>query len=215
MPRADTQVREPSRTPWEEEGVLAAVAEGAGICFSLNVFLPLHQDNRSVEIVEGGALRRRLLESYSRDPRGWSFVLSPSVKSGFYDAVASGPNGAWILKMDTIYKPTPLVLGSEVEPDSSKPEGAFTYGYRKLPPELMLGLFRGGEGTSEEAIRAGLSTVLRTEPVVPDRGGSYAQGPFVLTGPGELRLSEKQRAVDARLTLEMRRLLSRRYPAYG
>ena len=70
-----------------------------------------------MELLQGDALRRRILESYSRNPKGWSFIISPS-RSGFFDAVASGPDGAWMLKIDSIFKPLPMVVGSQAESDA-------------------------------------------------------------------------------------------------
>jgi len=73
----------------------------------------------------------------------------------------------------------------------------------------------GGSGTPSGPLRRSLLSVLGSEPVVPEKGGSYAEGPLVFTGPGSVSLSDKQREVDARLASEMRRLLRLRYPAYG
>ena len=168
-----------------------------------------------MELLEGHALRRRILESYSKNPRGWSFVVSPSPASGFYYAVASGPEGAWMLMIDSIFKPLPIVLGSQTEAGAVESESPFTYGFRKLPPVMMLRLLGGKERPPQEQIHAGILSLLGSEPVVPESGGSYAQGPFVLTGPRKLPLSERQQAVDAKLSQEMRRLLRARYPAYG
>ena len=166
-----------------------------------------------MELLEGDALRRRMLESYSRNPKGWSFVISPS-KSGFFDAIASGPDGGWMLKIDSIFKPAPIVLGSQAEVDPRlKAEGPISYGYRKLPTELMIQLLEG-EGDSGR-VGPGLASLLRSEPVVPEAGGGYAHGPFLLTGPRKVNLSEGQRAIDSKLSAEMRRLMKSRYPAYG
>ena len=68
-----------------------------------------------MKLLEGESLRRHLLESYSRNPKGWSFVISPSGKHGFCDAIVSSSDGTWMLKMDSIFKPTPIVLGSLTE----------------------------------------------------------------------------------------------------
>ena len=32
-----------------------------------------------MELLEGEGLRRRMLEGYSRNPKGWSFTVSPSL----------------------------------------------------------------------------------------------------------------------------------------
>lgn len=169
----------------------------------------------NMEILEGSELKRRMLESYVRDPKGWSFTVSPSPNSGFFDATVAGPDGAWMLKIDSLYKPIPIVIGSPAESLRRRPEGSFPYGYRSLPPELALQLMGGGGETTSGPIRRHLLSVLRSEPVVPEKGGSYAEGPLVLTGPGSVCLSDKQREVDARLASEMSRLLKLRYPAYG
>ena len=168
-----------------------------------------------MEFLEGKDLRRRMLESYSRDPKGWRFVVSPSPGSGFFDATVSGPDGAWMLKIDSLFKPFPIVIGSQAEAFPRRPEGPFPFGYRALPPNLALQIM-GGEGTGESLkARKRLLSVLRSEPVIPEEGRSYAEGPLLLTGPGRVNLSEGQKEIDAKLASEMRRLLRLRYPAYG
>jgi len=168
-----------------------------------------------MEILEGSELKRRMLESYARDPKGWSFTISPSPSSGFFDANVAGPDGLWMLKIDSLFKPAPIVIGSPAGSLQSRPEGPIPYGYRGLPPELALRLIGGGSETASGTLRRRLLSVLRSEPVVPEKGGSYAEGPLVFTGPGSVNLSDTQREVDARLASEMRRLLRLRYPAYG
>lgn len=168
-----------------------------------------------MELLEGRALRRRMLEGYAKNPRGWSFVVSPSPKSGFFDATVSGPAETWMLKIDSLFKPYPIVIGSQSEPLSKRPEGLFPYGYRALSADLAHRIFGGGgEGPRDKALD-GLLSVLKSEPVVPEEGGSYAEGPLVLSTPGKVSLSEKQEEIDVRLSSEMRRLLRLRYSAYG
>jgi hypothetical protein len=169
-----------------------------------------------VKVLEGESLRRQLRESYSRNPKGWSFAIFPSRGHGFYDALVSGPDGAWMLKMDTIFKPSPLVLGSPTE-DSPGPKtvGPFPYGYRNLPPELALQMLRGEDRPSRDEAVAGLLSVIRSQTVVPEEGKAYAEGPFVFTREGKSGLSESQRNLDLKLSSEMQRLLRTRYPAYG
>ena len=166
-----------------------------------------------MELLEWKDLKRRVLEGYSRDPRGWSFDISPS-RSGFFDATVSGPNGAWLLKIDSLFKPYPIVIGSPTEPLVKRPEGLFPYGYRALPAELALRMMEGGGAGPGVDVRKGVLSVLRSEPVVPEAGLSYAEGPLVLRR-GRVALSDGQREVDEALSAEMRRLLKLRYPAYG
>jgi hypothetical protein len=169
-----------------------------------------------MKFLEGESLKRRLLEGYYKNPKGWSFVISPSRKYGFYDAIVSGPDGAWMLKIDSVFKPFPMVLGSPTENSPKlRPASPFPYGYRRLPPELILEMLRGeGYPPKNKAVASFLS-VLKSETVVPEEGKSYAEGPFVLTSGEKVGLSESQRDLDMKLASEMQRLLRTRYPAYG
>lgn len=171
---------------------------------------------RTMKLLEGESLRRHLLESYSNNPKGWSFVISPSVKHGFYDAVVSGPHEAWMLKIDSIFKPAPIVLGSPTEESPNlKPAGTFRYGYRTLPPELILKMLRDEEYPPKNKGVTNFMSILKSETVVPEEGKSYAEGPFVFTSKGKVDSSEHQRELDTKLGSEMQRLLRTRYPAYG
>jgi hypothetical protein len=167
-----------------------------------------------MELLEGEILRRRMFESYSKNPKGWNFVISPSLKNGFYDAVVSGPDKAWMLKIDSIFKPFPTVLGSQTEVDVKKPENPFNYGYRRLSPELALKMLEGEGPDPRDKAFASFLSVLGSKPVVPEAGRSYAEGPFILANPAKFGLSRSQGEIDARLASEMNRLLRRRYPAY-
>jgi len=169
-----------------------------------------------MEILEGEGLRKRILESYSKDPKGWSFVVSPSVKYGFYDGIVSGPDTTWMLKIDSLFKPFPTVLGSpSTADDNSKLGSAPSYGYRKLPSELILQVLLGEGPMLRKKTLGGLMSMLKSQPVVPEPDKSYAEGPFVLTSPAKLSLSESQREIDSKLASELYRLMKTRYPAYG
>jgi len=120
-----------------------------------------------------------------------------------------------MLKLDTLFKPTPIVIGSEVEAFPRRPRGPFSYGYRALPPELALQIMEGGGAGPRERTLASLLSVMKSEPVAPEIGGTYAQGPLLLTGPNQVSLSRSQKEMDDRLSSEMHRLLRLRYPSYG
>jgi hypothetical protein len=167
-----------------------------------------------MELFEGRDLRKRILESYSKNTRGWSFVISPS-KSGFFDATVSGPDDTWMLKIDSLFKPSPIVIGARAGASSRSLLGPFPYGYRTFPPDLALRIMGEEGGGMKADTRRSLLSLLQSEPVVPEEGGSYAEGPLVLTNPGGINLSESQKELDTKLASEMRRLLRLRYPAYG
>src|SRR5271169_5390249 len=95
-----------------------------------------------VEILDGSALRKLLLERYSKNPRNWNYTISPSGKDGFFDALVSSPGESYQLKIDSIFKPAPLVLGTAVDVDHSKftPPSPVSYGYRRLDREILMRL---------------------------------------------------------------------------
>jgi len=114
-----------------------------------------------------------------------------------------------------LFKPYPIVIGSKSDVVQRRPEGPYPYGYRSLPPDLALRLMGSETVGPNDRARRDLMSVLKSEPVVPEEGRSYAQGPLLLTGPRSESLSGAQKEIDAKLASEMRRLLRLRYPAYG
>lgn len=174
-----------------------------------------------MEILEGEALAELLLEKYTKNPRGWSFIVAPSRNHGFFDAIVSNKAQAWEFKMDSLFKPTPLILGAQTEVRQDKLDSLspVAYGFRELDPGLMLRALRKSYQSSEyesfqSILESALRPVLRTEPIVPRLGRSYAQGPFVLARENIVKLCEGQESVDDRLSSELLRLFRSRYPSY-
>ena len=172
-----------------------------------------------MEFLEGKALSRHLLERYVRDPRGWSFAITPARTHGFFDGLFSSPDEAWRIKLDTIFKPNPLTLGvrTESSPGNSRIPESTPFGYRKLDPRLameMLKMMETGEGMASGDVNLG--DLLRSiEPTVPLPGESYAEGPFVYTNRRVVNFTDQEKSVDDRLATELLRLLRNRYPSYG
>ncbi len=166
-----------------------------------------------MEILEGEALYLALLQRYAKRPDGWSFTVSRSPDSGFFDALVGGPDEAWQLKLDTIYKPSPFVLGARTDRDPSKNSlSPISFGFRRVEPQRAPSLLDGSpEGMSR------LLAFLRTaSPVAPTGGGSYIQGPVIFTSADQVGVSatREQQTVDRRLSEEMTKLIRRRYPSY-
>ena len=167
-----------------------------------------------MEILEGEALYRMLLERYSANPRGWSFTISPSPRNGFFDAHVGGPEESWHLKLDTIFKPSPFVLGARTDHEVSKgPPSPISFGFRRLnPQEAPLLLDDTPDGMSK--LLGYLSSV---NPVVPAAPGSYLQGPYLYSNRPHVAgssMTREQQRVDTRLSDEMLRLVRKRYPSY-
>jgi hypothetical protein len=166
-----------------------------------------------MEILEGDALYSVLLRSYSKNPRGWSFTVSPSPGSGFFDARLESPDESWHLKLDTIYKPSPFVLGAKTDQDLSGDSPApLSFGFRRVNPQEAPALL--------ESLHEGMARLLAflssVNPVAPTGPGSYIQGPYVFTSRGRAAgsMTREQQVVDSRLSDEMRKLVRRRYPGY-
>ncbi len=121
------------------------------------------------------------------------------------------------MKMDSIFKPAPIVLGAKIEPGVANPlqQANFpSYGYRKLQPEIMLKLFQEISGENTPSIT--LDKILGSlSPVAPVRGNAYAEGPVVFTNKKILGVSKSQKQLDDKLSSEIRRLLRESYPGYG
>ena len=169
-----------------------------------------------MEILDGATLKRLLLERYSKNPRNWNFTISPARRDGFFDALVSSPGEAYQLKIDSIFKPTPLMLGTSVDIDHSKfsPPSSVSYGYRKLDRELLMRLLSTMENVENGEPLENILGPL--DPIVPAQSGSYAQGPFVFTKERITSiLSSGQSVLDDKLSSELRKLMRSRYSAYG
>ncbi len=178
-----------------------------------------------VEFLEGKALTKHLLEKYSKNPNGWSFTLFPPAKedNGFFGAFVGSPDELWQLKVDSIFKPNPIMLGAKAEPNLRKPLdfGTISYGYRKLDRKTAFELLKAlADADDRESNpiqnRLILDRILRPlKPVAPISGESYAEGPFVLTDRLNLGITEEQKHLEDRLSSELRRLMRNRYSSYG
>lgn len=164
-----------------------------------------------MEILEGEELQRLLLQRYSRNPEGWSFVISAAPRDGFFDAKLAGPDGSWRLKLDTIYKPSPLVLGARADLDPGW-RSPIQFGFRRVDPRRASSILDG----SPEGMADLMAFLGSSRPVAPTGPGRFIQGPFVYTGcaPDSSSMSREERTVDGRLSEEMQRLVRRRYPSY-
>jgi hypothetical protein len=169
-----------------------------------------------MEVLSGDVLYEVIFQRYARNQRGWSFKVSPSEKHGFFDAFVANGEEAWQLKFDTIFKPSPLVIGASAEPERQnlrQDSGRFSFGYRELQPSLVERLGAEEEG---DALPKQLAALLASmKPVVPRPGKVYAQGPFILSGRGQAPTTRSQATLDDRLSSEMLRLVRNRYPGYG
>jgi len=166
----------------------------------------------TMDVLDGPSVSEIIFRRYARNPNGWSYTVFPSKSNGFYDAIVASPEDSWHLKLDTIFKPNPLVLGtrSEVDLQSHTISLPLSFGYREVNPTVARAL-----GTEGEATPSLTELLTALSPVVPEAGKAYAHGPFVLTRKAPPNYGEAQARVDERLTTDMLRLVRTRYPGYG
>ena len=173
-----------------------------------------------MDILEGNNLASNLFQRYSANARNWKFVVSVSQKNGnFYDAIVSNPNEVWQLKIDSIYKPNPLIVGAKVDVDPGKfnDNSHMPFGYRKLDPEKIGKMLSNlDENDDANGISTYISSLISSsEPEVPTPNNSYAYGPFLFTQKNPLNVDEYQKRISEKLASRLKDKLQLLYSSYG
>lgn len=173
-----------------------------------------------MDILEGNNLASNIFQRYSANARNWKFVVSVSQMNGnFYDAIVSNPNEVWQLKIDSIYKPNPLIVGAKVDVDPVKfnDNSHMPFGYRKLDPE-KIGKFLSNMDENEDTngISSYISSLISSsEPEVPTPNNSYAYGPFLFTQKNPIKVDEYQKKISEKLASRLKDKLRLLYSSYG
>lgn len=147
-------------------------------------------------------------------------MVSVSQQNGnFYDAIVSNPNEVWQLKIDSIYKPNPLIIGTKVDVDPIRfnDNTHMPFGYRKLDPKKIgkiLSNISENEDTSALSSYIG-SLISSTKPEVPSPNNSYAYGPFLFTQKNPIKVDEYQRKISDKLANRLNEKLRLLYSSYG
>jgi hypothetical protein len=184
-----------------------------------------------MEILEDKVIARHLFEKYCSNPRNWNFVISiSSLRDGFFDATVSNTDEVWQLKLDSIYKPMPLVVGTKVDIDSTMIERGINtngvpFGFRKLDTPVIMDILKKVTDEQEERMNmhnAGSEfddqfySILRSiKTVRPTSGNNYAYGPFVFTNSSPLSPNDYQKHVSEKLAIKLRDNLRNKYSSYG
>ena len=173
-----------------------------------------------MDILEGSNLATNLFERYSANSRNWKFVVSVSQLNGnFYDAIVSNPNEVWQLKIDSIYKPNPLIVGTKVDVDPVKfnDNAHMPFGYRKLDPKKIGKILSNiGENEDTIALSSYINSIISSKnPEIPTPNNSYAYGPFLFTQKNPIKVDEYQRKISDKLANRLKDKLSMLYSSYG
>ena len=174
-----------------------------------------------MDILEGNNLAANLFERYSANSRNWKFLVSVSQLNGnFYDAIVSSPNEVWQLKIDSIYKPNPLIVGAKVDVDPVKfnDNTHMPFGYRKLDPNKIGKILSNISVNDEDsnALNSYITSIISsTEPEIPTPNNSYAYGPFLFTQKNPIKVDEYQKKISDKLANRLKDKLRLLYSGYG
>jgi hypothetical protein len=173
-----------------------------------------------LDILEGNNLATNLFERYSANSRNWKFVVSVTQQNGnFYDAIVSNPNEVWQLKIDSIYKPNPLIIGTKVDVDPLKfnDNTHMPFGYRKLDPKKIGKILSNiSENEDTSALSSYIASLISsTKPEVPSPNNSYAYGPFLFTQKNPIKVDDYQRKISDKLANRLIDKLRLLYSSYG
>src|ERR687897_3542020 len=178
-----------------------------------------------MEILQDRNLGKYLFDKYCTNPKNWKFLISPSNHDDFFDATISNFDEVWQIKVDSIYKPVPIIIGTKVDADVTrvyKQIESAPFGYRKIDPDSILKILlrtvddETGPVKQIERPRTNLVNILNSiEPVIPSQQGSYAYGPFAFSNISPLMKNNQQRNVSEKLSRKLRQILKDRYSLYG
>jgi hypothetical protein len=173
-----------------------------------------------LDILEGNNLATNLFERYSANSRNWKFVVSVTQQNGnFYDAIVSNPDEVWQLKIDSIYKPNPLIIGTKVDVDPLRfnDNTHMPFGYRKLDPKKIGKILSNiSENEDSSALSSYIASLISsTKPEVPSPNNSYAYGPFLFTQKNPIKVDEYQRKISDKLANRLNDKLRLLYSSYG
>ncbi|MGE3860004.1 MAG: hypothetical protein AB7F53_08450 [Nitrososphaeraceae archaeon] len=178
-----------------------------------------------MEILEEHDLATYLFNKYSLNQRKWNFIISTSqVNNSFFDAIVSNPDEVWQLKIDSIYKPNPLIMGTKIEADSSiieKKLNTTEFGYRKLEADLLWKFIRNiskdqnHDSINTTNVNIRLNSLLSSlEPVKPIKGHNYLYGPFIFTEKRMTKFDNRQDEISEKLSYRMNDNIRRKYSLY-
>lgn len=172
-----------------------------------------------MEILEGNNLAKSLFERYLANSNHWRFQISIHEKNNnFFDAIVSSPDEVWQLKIDSIYKPAPLIIGTKVDLEPARITNdvdQVSFGYRRLDSKRLGKILADTNGGIRD-LNFYLTSLLRsTSPEIPRPDNNYAYGPFVFTSSNLTNIDKCQKEVSDKLANSLRDRLRSLYSGYG
>ena len=182
-----------------------------------------------MEILDDKILAKNIFQKYTVNPKNWNFIISTtSIQDGFFDATITSPDEAWQLKIDSLYKPLPIITGTKLDIESSKMKKIFNkdmapFGYRKIDPPMIMNLFKKISQEQETIARKDMDYVNNElnsflgslEPTVPEKGIDYLYGPFLFTNKNIIENNPYHKNISEKLATNLKKKIKDRYPSYG
>jgi hypothetical protein len=182
-----------------------------------------------MEILEDKVLAKNIFQKYTINPKNWNFVISTtSMNDGFFDATITNPDEIWQLKIDSLYKPYPIINGTKVDIELTKMKKIINknivpFGYRKIDPPMIMNLFKKISEEQEIIARKDIDYMNKElnsflgslETTVPVKGTDYLYGPFLFTDKNIIDKNSPQKNASEKLATNMKKKIKERYPSYG
>jgi hypothetical protein len=182
-----------------------------------------------MEILDDKILAKNIFQKYTVNPKNWNFIISTtSIHDGFFDATVTNPDEAWQLKIDSLFKPIPMITGTKLDIEPSKlkkmtNEGMPPFGYRKIDPPMIMNLFKKISQEQETIARKDIDYVNNElnsflgslEPTIPEKGIDYLYGPFLFTNKNIIDNNPYHKNISEKLSTNLKKKIKERYPSYG
>ena len=182
-----------------------------------------------MEILDDKILAKNIFQKYTVNPKNWNFIISTtSIHDGFFDATITSPDESWQLKIDSLYKPLPMITGTKLDIESSKMKKVINkdmapFGYRKIDPPMIMNLFKKISQEQEMIARKDMdyannelnSFLGSLEPTVPEKGIDYLYGPFLFTNKNIIENNPYHKNISEKLATNLKKKIKDRYPSYG
>jgi hypothetical protein len=182
-----------------------------------------------MEILDDKILAKNIFQKYTSNPKNWNFIISTtSIYDGFFDATITSPDESWQLKIDSLYKPLPIITGTKLDIESSKMKKMLNkdmapFGYRKIDPPMIMNLFKKISQEQETIARKDMDHVNNElnsflgslEPTVPEKGIDYLYGPFLFTNKNIIENNPYHKNISEKLATNLKKKIKDRYPSYG
>ncbi|MEM3404575.1 MAG: hypothetical protein QXJ17_08575 [Nitrososphaeria archaeon] len=155
---------------------------------------------------------RKVYERYNKNPQGWRVVIGNDDK-GYPTILFYSPEEVWELKLDSFYKPNPIVVASS-QPTSKETEDSTLespgYGFRPVDDRKARAII---ESLKKKSLPSELvKNVLKKEPISLEEirdERMVLHGP-IIHAPKLPIISEQQVDLDIKLRTELQKLLMNR-----